>query len=93
MKTAEPMPTQKVLDHFGLKETDIEALDPYVDWKALEKSIDNPTKSAVCNILDAKGNIVMSERKPAKVIFDVPVANTFKEELEKRSLKFVEWWD
>lgn len=82
---------QFVLDHYGLEEGDFEQLDKYVDWDALYKYIRDPTKIAVCNILDVDGKIVVSQGGPIRVHKEVAVAN-FKEELKKKSLVFVEWW-
>lgn len=83
---------KKVLDHFGLDENDYERLSSCVDWESLAKSIENPTKVAVCNVLDGNGEIVMSNGKPTRVFEEVQVENA-QEELKKKSLLFVEWWD
>jgi len=83
---------RKVLDHFDLDESDYERLDPNVDWESLARNIENPTRNAVCNILDKKGEIVISQGKPAKVLIEVTIEN-YEEELGKKSLRFVEWWD
>jgi len=82
---------RKVLDHYGLKEDDFEKLDKYVDWEALAKSIENPTRIAVCHVLDIDGKIIVSQGEPIRVHREVTVANA-KEELKKKSLVFVEWW-
>lgn len=81
-----------VLDYFGLEERDFERLDKIVDWGALARSIKNPTKLAVCNIIDGKGDVVVnSKKRPVKVHVEVPVAG-HEEELKKQSLRFVKWW-
>lgn len=85
------MITQKqILDHFGLDDKDAEELDPYVDWEALGRSIEEPTKMAVCNIIDKRGKIVICEGKPARVHVEVNIKN-YQEKLNKQSLRFVEW--
>ena len=83
---------QLVLDHFGLEEKDFEKLDPYVNWVALARSIENPTKTAVCNILDAGGKIVVSNGRPVRVHVEVPVKDTLKI-LAQKSLRWLKWWD
>ena len=83
---------RKVLDHFGLDENDYQKLDPLVDWEALARYIENPTKIAVCHILDVDGKIVMRNSEPIRVHEEVAVENA-EEELKKNSLVFVEWWD
>ncbi len=85
------MITQKqILDHFGLDDKDAAAMDPYVDWESLGKSIEEPTRVAVCHILDGEGEIVMSEGRPATVHVEVPTE--YEEELKKRSLRFIGWF-
>ena len=81
-----------VLDHYGLDEGDFEKLDKLVDWEALAKYIRNPTKIAVCEIIDIDGKIVVSQGEPVRIHMEVPVANA-EEELKKKGLVFVEWWD
>lgn len=48
-----------------------------------------PYRIAVCNIIDANGEIVKCKEEPVRV--HIEIANP--EELEKKSLVFVEWWD
>lgn len=83
---------RKVLDHFGLSQSDFEELDQYVDWEAVAGFIERPIKIAVCHILDGKGEIVMSLGEPVKVYREVLVV-TAEEYLNKQSMIFVEWWD
>jgi len=83
--------TRKVLDHFGLDESDVEKLDPFVDFKALAKSIEDPTKVAVCHILDGDGKIVVNYGKPVRVHVEVPIKNALKE-LAKMSLRWIKWF-
>lgn len=85
-------PTQKVMEYFGVDERDVEALGSSVDWGSLAKSIENPTKLAVCEILDKKGQVVMDEGRPATILWDVPAENP-EVELKKKGFRFLEWWD
>ena len=82
---------QEILDHFGLAETDVKELGKDPDFEVLAKSIENPTKVAVCDILDGDGEIVISQGKPARVHHEVPVKG-YKEKLKKRSLRFIGWF-
>lgn len=76
---------KKQQNHYGI-ETDLK-----VDWEALGKSIERPSRTAVCHILDGDGKIVISQGRPARVHVEVPVSNV-KEELKKRSLRFIGWY-
>jgi len=80
------------LDYFGLEESDLPELERSVDIEALARPIENPTKIAVCNIIDGDGNVVVSSGKPARVYEEVPVETAAKE-LEKKSLRWLKWWD
>lgn len=91
---------RKVLDHYELEDADFERLDPIVDWESMAKSIENPTKTAVCHTLNAKGEVVMRRfepslgkpEEPAIVYVEVHVNNA-EEELKQKPLVFIEWWD
>lgn len=87
-----PNNAKEVLDHFGLEESDFEKLDKYVDFEALAKYIRNPTRIAVCHIIDVDGKIVVNQGEPIRVHEEVTVANP-QEELKKKELVFVEWWE
>lgn len=90
-KTQIPDSAREVLDHFGLDENDYEKLDPCVDWESVARSLENPTKVAACHILDKNGDVVVFPTGPVLVYEETPVENA-QEELEKKSLRFVEWW-
>lgn len=83
---------RKVLDHFGLSDSDLPELERSVDIDALAKQIENPTKIAVCNILDGDGKIVENSEGPVRVYEEVAVKNALKE-LAKKSLRWLKWWD
>jgi len=83
---------QLVLDYFGLEESDLPELERSVDIEALARHIEEPTKIAVCNIIDRDGDVVVSSGKPAVVYEEVPVKNAVKE-LAKKSLRWLKWWD
>lgn len=81
---------RKVLDHYGLKESDFERLDPSVDWESLARNIKNPTKIAVCHTLDAKCEVVMRRFEPSLGKPEEPAisyvevhVNNMEEELKK----------
>lgn len=92
MKTQLTEDEQLVLDHFGLEEKDFEKLERYVNFEALAKFIRDPTKVAVCNIIDMEGKIVTNREGPVRVHIEVPVENARKE-LAKKSMRFLKWWD
>ena len=80
------MKTKKqILEHFGLDEN----VGRYVDFEALARSLETPTKVAVCHILGKDGKIVISNGKAVKVYREVQVGS----EQELKGLVFVEWWD
>ncbi len=83
---------QLVLDHFGLEEQNFERLEPLVDFEALARSIREPTKVAVCNVLDGDGKVVTNGEGPVIVHIEVPVEN-YEEELNKKSMRFLKWYD
>ena len=76
---------QQILEHFGLDENE----GRYVDFDALARSLETPTKVAVCHILGKDGKIVISNGKAVKVYREVQVGS----EQELKGLVFVEWWD
>ena len=78
---------QQILEHFGLDEND--DVGRYVDFDALARSLETPTKVAVCHILGKDGKIVISNGKAVKVYREVQVGS----EQELKGLVFVEWWD
>ena len=83
---------QLVLDHFGLEASDLPELERSVDIDALARQIEDPTKLAVCNILNGRGEIIMKDGKPAIHHEEVPVKNALKI-LAEKSLRWLKWWD
>lgn len=88
------------MKHYELEESDFERLDPIVDWESLAKSIETPTKVAICHTLDAKGKVVMRKFEPSLGKPEEPAisyvevhVNNAEAELRKKSLRFVKWWD
>ncbi len=79
---------RRVLDHFGLEASDL----PELDIEELTRQIENPTKIAVCNVINRSGKIVEDAEGPVKVYQEVPVRNYLKE-LAKKSLRWLRWWD
>ena len=76
-----------VLDHFGLSERNLPELERSVDIDALARSIRNPTKTAVCNVLDRHGKVVISKGKPVEV--GITVEN---EKQIPKSMRFIKWF-
>ena len=72
-----------VLDHFGLEGSDL----PNLDIDALAKQIEDPTKTAVCNVLDRHGKVVISKGKPVEV--GITVEN---EKQIPKSMRFIKWF-
>jgi len=91
MKTQISNDEQLVLDYFGLEEKDFPELARSVDFEALAKQIRNPTKTAVCNVLDGEGKIVADGEGPVRVHIEVAVSNAEKI-LAEKSLRFIEWF-
>lgn len=82
---------QLVLDHFGLEEEDFEKLERFVDFDALAGYIRDPTKVAVCNILNGERKIVVNGEGPVRVAVEVTVKDYLKI-LAKKSLRFLKWF-
>lgn len=78
---------REVLAHFGLKSRDYPELERIVDFDALAQHIRNPIKTAVCNILDDDGKVVISRGKPAKIGVEVE-----SEKQIPKSLRFLKWF-
>ncbi len=76
---------QEVLAYFGLKSRDYPKLK--VDFDEMARQIRNPTKTAVCNIIDARGAVVFSDGKPVKIGVEVE-----SEKQIPKSLRFIEWF-
>lgn len=79
-----------VLDHYGLDAIDLPSLG-HLDFDAMAENIRKPTKTAVCNILGKKGEIITFGGDPIKVGVEVEVKKA-KEELKKKSMRFVKWF-
>jgi len=92
MKTQISDNEQIVLDYFGLEESDLPELARSVDFDALAEQIAEPTKIAVCEVLNGKGNVVVNSEGPVRVHVEVPAKNYLKE-LAKKSLRWLKWWD
>jgi len=74
---------------------DFRLWDDLIDWRATAKLLDQPpVNTALCHIIDKRGDIVISEGEPVVVARDV-VADTEAEVAEilaKESLNFIRWW-
>ena len=68
--------------------------DRFIDWEAYAKNLDNPTKVALCNILDAMGRKVCIDGVPIQVAQEIPACGESEatEILKKQSKIFVRWW-
>lgn len=87
LKTAISNNALEVLAYFGFEPRALPELELIVDIDALAKQIRNPTKVAVCNILDGDGKVVISEGKPAKIGVEVE-----SEKQIPKSMRFLKWF-
>ena len=78
---------QEVLAYFGLKSRELPALGRIVDIDAMAQHIRKPTKTAVCNILDGEGKVVISRGEPVKVGVEVE-----SEKQIPKSMRFLKWF-
>ena len=68
--------------------------DRFIDWTQLARNIDRPTRTAICHILDANGDIVQIQDRPVTVGREIVACSESEvsEILAKKSLVFVRWW-
>ena len=87
---------RRVLEDIGEKPTfgNFKKYDKVIDWERYTKNLDNPTKIALCHILDASGRIVCIDGIPAQVAQEIPACTESEAAriLKKQSKVFVRWW-
>ena len=60
-----------------------------MDWPATARAINHPIRTVICNILDAKGEIVRDKGKPVEVARNFPDDADLDATLAKESLVFL----
>ena len=68
--------------------------DKFIDWEMYAKNLDNPTRIAMCNILDGQGQKVCVNGVPVQVAQEILACNESEAAkiLKKQSKVFVKWW-
>ena len=69
--------------------------DPLLDWRATANLLDRPpTRTALCHVLDQRGQIVKCEGRPVVVAEEIVACSESKavEVLARQSKAFVRWW-
>ena len=87
---------RRVLEWLGREPTsdNFKLLDPIMDWATTAKSINCPTRTALCHIIDGCGRVVTDRGKPVVVARDVETSTEAEaaEILSRSSHVFVRWW-
>jgi hypothetical protein len=69
--------------------------DPLLDWRATAKLMDRPlTRTALCHVLDQRGQIVKCEGRPVVVAEEIVACSESEavDILARQSKVFMNWW-
>jgi len=87
---------RRVLRDIGEEPTfgNFKKYDRFIEWEAYVKNLDNPTRIALCHILDAEGRKVCINGVPVQVAQEIPACSESEAAriLKKQSKVFVRWW-
>jgi hypothetical protein len=87
---------RRVLDDIAEKPVfeNFKKYDKFLDWEVYAKNLDNPTRIAMCNILDGQGHKVCVDGVPVQVAQEIPACSESEAAkiLKKQSKVFVRWW-
>lgn len=88
---------RRVLTAMGCEPTygNFRLWDPLLDWRATARLMDRPpTRTALCHVLDQRGQIVKCEGRPVVVAEEIVACSESEvtEILRKRSKVFLKYW-
>jgi len=88
---------RRVMEYLGIENNqgNFRQWNGLLDWDAIDKSIEHPTKLALCHVLDGRGQKVACDGRLVVVAREIAACSESEasEILAKESKVFVKWWE